>query len=424
MSSKMQRNRRLNVESLESRQMNAGFNWQDYLPSYTPPSIPSVPSISSTPTLTISDAVVTEGGKASVIVSLSSATSRTVSVNYTTSYGSAGSSDLSKISGTLKFSPGQTEKTLTASIKQDTRVESNETFTIKLSSPKNAKIGDGTATITIKDDDSVTPPPPPPVDPPPGPVDPPPTNGAVLIYSNDLTSLSDLARLKTVTAQGDSTKFNGEEQQYYLDYNANGGNFINGKSYPVFQIADGGLQINAIRASGLPAPMYSSDAPNNFISGAFSLDVMHYGYVSADMKFTSKELQWGAFWLTEPGAPKGTSEIDIAEQWAETAAFGTVASNLLKFGKDWDVPTTFDMSRDTNVDRVVMDKVGAEKWHNYALEWTSTNISVYVDGIKKWTYNPPVGFDKPMIPMFNLATLGSEGSMGVRNIRVYDKKPS
>lgn len=373
----------------------------------TPPPTP-------TPQLTITDKDIIEGNDGistvNLTVNLSIASTNPVTVNYTTVNGTANTDDFSSNSNTLTFSPGETSKTIGVVVNGDTLVETDELFTVVLSGATNATISDNSATVRILNDDNI--------------VNPPPTNDAKLIYSNPLSSLSDLARVKTVTAQGDSTKFNGEERQYYLDYNANGGNIINGRTYQVFSIVNGGLQINAMRAEGLPKPLYSSDAPNDFISGAFSLEPMLYGYVSADMRFTSKQLQWGAFWLTEYGAPMGTSEIDIAEQWAESSAYGTVASNLLKFDpRGWEYKTQFDMDRDTNVNRVVMDRVGAEQWHNYALEWTPTLITVYVDGVKKWSYDPPIGFNKAMVPMFNLATLGSEGSMGVKNIQVYDKRP-
>lgn len=76
-------------------------------------------------------------------------------------FGTAGS--IAQRSGTLTFAAGETSKTITVPIVNDTVVETNETFTVKLSSPSGAVLGLATATVTITDNDTVTPPPPPPL---------------------------------------------------------------------------------------------------------------------------------------------------------------------------------------------------------------------------------------------------------------------
>src|SRR5262249_47098764 len=91
------------------------------------------------------------------IVSLSAASSHSVTVSYSTSNGTAtAGSDYTSTSGTLTFSPGQTSLTVPVSVLGDTVIESNETFNLNLSLPVNATINRGTGTATIVDDDLPT----------------------------------------------------------------------------------------------------------------------------------------------------------------------------------------------------------------------------------------------------------------------------
>lgn len=53
----------------------------------------------------------------------------------------------------LSFSPGQTTKTVTVSVKGDLTVEPNETLFVNLSSPVNATISDNQGKGTIINDD-------------------------------------------------------------------------------------------------------------------------------------------------------------------------------------------------------------------------------------------------------------------------------
>jgi hypothetical protein len=55
--------------------------------------------------------------------------------------------------GTLTIAAGASSGTITLTIIGDRTKESNETFTVVLSSPVNATIGTGTATVTILDDE-------------------------------------------------------------------------------------------------------------------------------------------------------------------------------------------------------------------------------------------------------------------------------
>ena len=89
-------------------------------------------------------------------VSLSAAYDQTVTVNFSTSNGSAtAGSDYTASSGTLTFAPGQTTAIITVYVSGDRTAESDETFYVNLSSPSsNALISDPLGIGTILNDDS------------------------------------------------------------------------------------------------------------------------------------------------------------------------------------------------------------------------------------------------------------------------------
>jgi len=114
-----------------------------------------------TPSLSVAAVQVQEGNsgttEAVVTVSLSSASSQAVSVNYGTVDGTAlAGSDYSAVSGSLLFNPGETIKDVRVTINGDTTVENDETFLLQLSEPVNAIISDTARvnSVTIKNDDA------------------------------------------------------------------------------------------------------------------------------------------------------------------------------------------------------------------------------------------------------------------------------
>ena len=109
-----------------------------------------------TPSLSIEDvSLQEENANMTFTVTLSAASGKTVTVNYATSDGTANDpADYNETDGTLTFSPGETEKTFTVTIKEDDIDEAEEeTFTVTLSNQSNATVADATATGTIEDDD-------------------------------------------------------------------------------------------------------------------------------------------------------------------------------------------------------------------------------------------------------------------------------
>lgn len=82
--------------------------------------------------------------------------SGTDTVEYSTSDGTAGSSDYTGASGTLTFGSGESAKTITVSSLEDVVVEGDESFTVSLSNPAgDASLVSPTSTVvTISDDDA------------------------------------------------------------------------------------------------------------------------------------------------------------------------------------------------------------------------------------------------------------------------------
>ena len=111
------------------------------------------------PALSINDVSVTEGASGTVAatftVSLSAASSQSVTVQYATANGTAvAPGDYAALAlTTLTFNPGQVSKTLTVAVNGDTLVEGNETFFVNLSSAANATIADAQGQGTILNDD-------------------------------------------------------------------------------------------------------------------------------------------------------------------------------------------------------------------------------------------------------------------------------
>src|SRR5262249_61605645 len=95
------------------------------------------------------------GGPLSLPDALPSCSDVLVTVNYATSNGTAtAGSDYTATSGTLSFGIGETQKTFTVAISNDTLVEGSETLGLTLSTPTGGPpLGtQSTATLTIQDD--------------------------------------------------------------------------------------------------------------------------------------------------------------------------------------------------------------------------------------------------------------------------------
>ncbi|MGQ0618719.1 MAG: Calx-beta domain-containing protein [Panacagrimonas sp.] len=111
------------------------------------------------PSLRINDVSLTEGPRgrtktATFTVTLSRASTQTVTVRYATANGTAVvPGDYTSKSGSLSFAPGATSRTVSVTVKGDSTREPNEVYGVNLSNATNATIGDGQGIGTVRNDD-------------------------------------------------------------------------------------------------------------------------------------------------------------------------------------------------------------------------------------------------------------------------------
>ncbi len=113
------------------------------------------------PTLSINNVSIAEGNAGTQIlnfsVTLSAASTQTVTVQYATANGTANAGDdFVDKTGTLTFAPGITSQSVAITINGDTTVEPDEDFTINLTAPTNAAIADAQGLGSIINDDGGT----------------------------------------------------------------------------------------------------------------------------------------------------------------------------------------------------------------------------------------------------------------------------
>ena len=108
--------------------------------------------------VSVADASATEGADGTIDfeVTLNARDDcETVTVDWATADGTAtAGADYTAANGTLTFGPGETSKTVSVEILEDTVEDSGETFTLRLSNASGATIADAEATGTISDEES------------------------------------------------------------------------------------------------------------------------------------------------------------------------------------------------------------------------------------------------------------------------------
>ena len=121
---------------------------------------PAPAEAQSGPAVSIADAQVEEGDtgitNVKFEVTLDKKASGNLTVDWETSDGTAtAGTDYTAGSGTLDFDAGDASRTVSVTVLGDEEYEPDETFTVTLSNPSGATIGDGTATGTITNDDDL-----------------------------------------------------------------------------------------------------------------------------------------------------------------------------------------------------------------------------------------------------------------------------
>ena len=107
------------------------------------------------PELAITDETAPEGGTIGFTVTLTGSTSRTATVDYATTGGTAHEdADYVPVQGTLTFLPGESASTVAVTLVDDDVHEGDETFALHLSMAENAAVSTASATGTIVDDDA------------------------------------------------------------------------------------------------------------------------------------------------------------------------------------------------------------------------------------------------------------------------------
>ncbi|MCC7263933.1 MAG: tandem-95 repeat protein, partial [Candidatus Latescibacteria bacterium] len=109
------------------------------------------------PAVSIGDVAVDEGsGQAVFTLTLSGPSTKTTSVRFATADGTAAlTSDYTANNGTVTFAPGETSKTFSVALTDDSVDEPDETFFVNLSTAVELTIQDNQALATILDNDAV-----------------------------------------------------------------------------------------------------------------------------------------------------------------------------------------------------------------------------------------------------------------------------
>jgi hypothetical protein len=141
--------------------VDTNFNTDDFLTASVNPRNTGSPlndcSAGIKPEITINDpaSVSESAANATFTVTLSTASTLTVAVNYSTADGTAAAgADYQTTSGTLTFAPGETTKSINVPIINDTMDEPSETFFVNLTNASNSVILDNQGQGTITDNDA------------------------------------------------------------------------------------------------------------------------------------------------------------------------------------------------------------------------------------------------------------------------------
>lgn len=282
-------------------------------------------------------------------VRLSAASKAQVSVDYATEDRSAeAGEDYEATSGTLVFSPGETQKAISVLVYGDTLKEGDQEFTLKLLNPVNCVLTSAGAIGTIRNDDTYLP-----VDDA-GYVTPDSYAGWTLVWRDEFDGSSiDPANWKHETG---GNGWGNNELQYYTDRPDN--------SY----ISDGKLVIEA-RQENFSGSQYTSA---RMISAG--LQEFQYGRIDIRAKLPEGKGLWPALWMLgsdfwTTGWPN-CGEIDIMEIVGHepatvygTAHWGDASGSHVSFGGNTTLPSG----------------KFSDEFHVFTIIWDNQKIRWYLD---------------------------------------------
>ena len=203
-------------------------------------------------------------------------------------------------------------------------------------------------------------------------------------------------------------------------------NYVNHKTPEgqlVTQVKSGTLRITALKENG---KVYSGRVYAKVKQG------WTYGYIEASIKLPKGKGTWPAFWMMPVNFNSwpADGEIDIMEEVGYHPNYVSSSLHANAHVHSNNTQVTHEMKCD-----------GAEDdFHTYAILWTPTNITTYVDGKVQLSYdNRGLGrddwpYDAPFYIILNLAWGGSWGgaqgidesalpaTMEVDYVRVFQKK--
>lgn len=121
--------------------------------------------------------------------------------------------------------------------------------------------------------------------------------------------------------------------------------------------------------------------------GTQNLFQQQYGYFEASIDFNGSPSVQQAFWLQSPtyGNPIGDpgtagTEIDIVEHRATNSSL-TDISDKVSSALHWDGYGTYHQA----VSQLSADLGLGTGFHTYAVEWTPTSYTYYIDDVPRWT---------------------------------------
>ena len=174
--------------------------------------------------------------------------------------------------------------------------------------------------------------------------------------------------------------------------------------YDPFEITKDGLYIKADVLSKEQREVYQVEAPYRIFGSGMLLSrkAFTYGRVRLVAKLPSTKGSWPAFWLL-PASFEWPPEIDVFEGMAWGCRTNQIHSGIIP-KKTESKPTGkwYKVHKDLSKD-----------FHEYGLDWESTQIICYLDGQELWKVSTPSSMHQNMYLIINLAVGGKWYLMSV-----------